>query len=289
MTRRRGDRGRRAARGRRRSPRLRPSPAPDEAAPGGGSRRARDEAPAEERSPDAEEAPAEEAPRPPRSRAAERGSSEEPSDEPASEDPPPRSHRPPRIDPLRRPHRRDRGRQVGGAGGVRAARAATCLGRGRPRHPRRRRRCARRSSSAGAAGRSRGTVDRDRVGEIVFDDPESWPGSRASPTRASARRCSSGGRASARCASSPWSRCRCCSRPGWRTRSTPRSPWSPTTGSASPPTRAGAGWLEGREDRQLDQDEKARRADHVIRNDGSLEELDREVNQVDRRTAQGGR
>ncbi len=31
--------------------------------------------------------------------------------------------------------------------------------------------------------------------------------------------------------------------------------------------------LEGREERQLDQDEKARRADHVIRNDGSLEEL----------------
>jgi dephospho-CoA kinase len=35
--------------------------------------------------------------------------------------------------------------------------------------------------------------------------------------------------------------------------------------------------LEGRESRQLDQDEKARRADHVIRNDGSLEDLEREV------------
>ena len=35
--------------------------------------------------------------------------------------------------------------------------------------------------------------------------------------------------------------------------------------------------LRGREQRQLDQDEKARRADHVIRNEGSLEELDAQV------------
>jgi dephospho-CoA kinase len=35
--------------------------------------------------------------------------------------------------------------------------------------------------------------------------------------------------------------------------------------------------LEGRSERQLDQAEKAARADHVIRNDGSLEDLDREV------------
>ena len=35
--------------------------------------------------------------------------------------------------------------------------------------------------------------------------------------------------------------------------------------------------LAGRESRQLDQDEKARRADHVIRNDGSLDDLEREV------------
>ncbi len=34
---------------------------------------------------------------------------------------------------------------------------------------------------------------------------------------------------------------------------------------------------EGREERQLAQEEKARRADHVIRNDGSLEQLDRLV------------
>jgi dephospho-CoA kinase len=35
--------------------------------------------------------------------------------------------------------------------------------------------------------------------------------------------------------------------------------------------------LEGREERQLAQDEKAGRADHVVRNDGSLEELEREL------------
>ena len=38
--------------------------------------------------------------------------------------------------------------------------------------------------------------------------------------------------------------------------------------------------LEGREDRQLDQAEKERRADHVIRNDASLEELESEVNEL---------
>jgi dephospho-CoA kinase len=39
----------------------------------------------------------------------------------------------------------------------------------------------------------------------------------------------------------------------------------------------GQGGLEGREGRQLGQGEKARRADHVIRNDASLEELESEV------------
>jgi dephospho-CoA kinase len=42
----------------------------------------------------------------------------------------------------------------------------------------------------------------------------------------------------------------------------------------------GQGGLEGREARQLDQDEKARRADHVIRNDASLDELESEVSRV---------
>src|SRR5262249_24581378 len=42
----------------------------------------------------------------------------------------------------------------------------------------------------------------------------------------------------------------------------------------------GQSGLEGREARQLDQDEKANRADHVIRNDASLEELESEVKRV---------
>lgn len=42
----------------------------------------------------------------------------------------------------------------------------------------------------------------------------------------------------------------------------------------------GQGGLAGREERQLDQAEKARRADHVIRNDASLEELESEVRKV---------
>jgi dephospho-CoA kinase len=42
----------------------------------------------------------------------------------------------------------------------------------------------------------------------------------------------------------------------------------------------GQGGLQGREARQLDQEEKARRADHVIRNDASLEELESEVKRV---------
>jgi dephospho-CoA kinase len=42
----------------------------------------------------------------------------------------------------------------------------------------------------------------------------------------------------------------------------------------------GQAGLEGREGRQLDQAEKERRADHVIRNDASLEELESEVRKV---------
>jgi dephospho-CoA kinase len=42
----------------------------------------------------------------------------------------------------------------------------------------------------------------------------------------------------------------------------------------------GQGGLAGREERQLDQEEKERRADHVIRNDASLEELESEVRKL---------
>ena len=50
----------------------------------------------------------------------------------------------------------------------------------------------------------------------------------------------------------------------------------------------GQSGFEGREDRQLDQAEKVRRADHVIRNDASLEELDREVNELIDQLRKGG-
>jgi dephospho-CoA kinase len=50
----------------------------------------------------------------------------------------------------------------------------------------------------------------------------------------------------------------------------------------------GQGGLEGREERQLDQAEKVHRADHAIRNDSSLEELDREVNQLMDELRKGG-
>jgi dephospho-CoA kinase len=50
----------------------------------------------------------------------------------------------------------------------------------------------------------------------------------------------------------------------------------------------GQGGLEGREARQLDQAEKARRADHIIRNDASLEELESEVKRVIRKLSGGG-
>ncbi|HEX5820680.1 MAG TPA: dephospho-CoA kinase [Solirubrobacterales bacterium] len=52
--------------------------------------------------------------------------------------------------------------------------------------------------------------------------------------------------------------------------------------------KRGQAGLAGREDRQLDQAEKERRADHVVRNDGSLEELDREVNKLIEQLRQGG-
>ena len=50
----------------------------------------------------------------------------------------------------------------------------------------------------------------------------------------------------------------------------------------------GQAGLEGREERQLDQAEKEHRADHVIRNDSSLVELDREVNDLIEKLLKGG-
>jgi dephospho-CoA kinase len=44
--------------------------------------------------------------------------------------------------------------------------------------------------------------------------------------------------------------------------------------------RRGQPGLEGREGRQLDQAEKEDRADHVIRNEGTLDELEREISKL---------
>ena len=82
--------------------------------------------------------------------------------------------------------RRDRGRQVGGAERVRAARRGDALhGRACPR-------AARRPADAHAAGRALGrarsstdgAVDRERVGEIVFESPEELALARVGPSSA---------------------------------------------------------------------------------------------------------
>jgi dephospho-CoA kinase len=50
----------------------------------------------------------------------------------------------------------------------------------------------------------------------------------------------------------------------------------------------GTAELEGREARQLPQDEKARRATYVVANDGGLEELERELSRVVEALTDGG-
>ncbi len=60
--------------------------------------------------------------------------------------------------------------------------------------------------------------------------------------------------------------------------STPRSRSSPRTGFARERARArGHTLVDEREARQLVQEEKASRAAHVVENDGSIEELEREL------------
>jgi dephospho-CoA kinase len=51
----------------------------------------------------------------------------------------------------------------------------------------------------------------------------------------------------------------------------------------------GQAGLSGREERQLDQAEKERRADHVIRNEAGLEELESEVRELIDRLSSGAR
>ena len=79
-----------------------------------------------------------------------------------------------------------------------------------------------------------------------------------------------GARAASRRRARRWSRCRCCSRRGWRGSTTRRSRSSPTrTCDASARRAAGTRCEDARAARQLSQEEKARRATFVVRNDGS--------------------
>ena len=122
-----------------------------------------------------------------------------------------------------------------------------------------------------------GAVDRDRVGEIVFADPEqlSWLESQVHPLVGRADR----RLARPRCPPRPrsrWSRCRCCSSRGWTGSSTRPSPSSPPTRSAAAgPRPAATRWSASARRASSTQEEKAGRAAHVIENDGSLEDLER--------------
>ena len=134
------------------------------------------------------------------------------------------------------------------------------------------------------------SVDRDKVGEIVFNDRERarLAGERHPSARRGARAGLAPEPGAATSTSRSW-RCRSSSRRRWRTPSTRPWPWSPKTSCETHACASGVrrAW-QGREERQLDQAEKERRADHVIRNDASLEELDREVNDLMEKLRKGG-
>ena len=76
-------------------------------------------------------------------------------------------------------------------------------------------------------------------------------------------------------------RCRCCSRPGWRSSTTRRSRWSADERLRRERAAArGHALADERAARQLSQEEKARRATFVVRNDGTEEDLERELSAV---------
>ena len=196
----------------------------------------------------------------------------------AAEEPPPRSHLPRRIDPLRRPH--------GGIGAGKSE-ALAAFERARCGDPLDRpvahdllddERGARRARGPlGRGDRSRtGRSTATRWGRSSSTTATSSPGWRASPIRASARTCSSGARAWARMWTSPSSRSRLLFEAAME------DAFDATVAVVADDElrdarlrERGQAW-PGRaaRTRQLDQAEKERRADHVIRNDASLEELE---------------
>ena len=127
-----------------------------------------------------------------------------------------------------------------------------------------------------------GVVDRAAVAERAFARAEDrrwlegllWPlvgarvGAWLGEVRAGAERTPRRGRR--------WWRSRCCSRRAWRGSTTRRSRSSPTSGLRRERAAArGHALADERAARQLTQEEKARRATFVVRNDGSEEELER--------------
>ena len=120
--------------------------------------------------------------RPPRPEAAEEPEAEAEAERPEAEATAESSRRCAAADD--RPHRGDRGGKVRGAGRLRAARRGDDLQRrGRPRAARLRAAARPPGRALGGGGRPGGQVDRARVGEIVFADPEqlSWLESQVHP------------------------------------------------------------------------------------------------------------
>ena len=187
---------------------------------------------------------------------------------------------------LRRADRRHGRGQVDRAGGARARSARRCCRATRSctSCTRATRSCATRSSSAGGAEVAPGgVVDRSAVAERAFAGAGGARLARgaavAAGGRARGRLARAGARAAPRTAASARarrsSRCRCCSRPAWRGCTTRRSRSSPTSDVRRERAAArGHALADERAARQLSQEEKARRATFVVRNDGSEQELE---------------
>ena len=179
-----------------------------------------------------------------------------------------------------RPHRRYRGREVRGAGGLSSGLGAATLSSDAVVHelldsePLLGRLVERWGPEVGARGRGRPQPDRrDRLRRPRAADLAG--GSRSTRWSASGSAAwlavAAGGRPR-----SPWSRCRCCSRPGWS--GVFDTTVAIVTADEVRRERAAArghALVDEREARQLAQEEKAARAEHVVENDGSVEDLER--------------
>ena len=188
--------------------------------------------------------------------------------------------------PVRGAHRRSwRGQVRGAARARRAGRGHPLHRRGRPRAARERRAARHRRRAARPGGRADGALDRSLIAERVFGDDEArgwlegelWPrvGQRVAEWKQEVEA------ARARRRPRRWSRCRSCSSPGWRP--VFDATIAVVADEALRQERAGArghAAVAERAGRQLSQDEKAQRADFVVRNDGTLEELRETLSRV---------